>query len=136
MSWRFVLLVLLVLPGTALARNLTQEAVDFSAQDFETRWLHGPSDWWLSYEIPANSQMLPPQPTIRRYVQARDVAPAVNARQLTQADTLNGLQWSGSIRIVAQSAREYDFAKGWQPWQSRPMLVIYQIEKRNDQWKV
>jgi hypothetical protein len=137
MLWRLIFILLFVaFSGNAIAQNLAQEAVDFSAQDFAIRWLRGPSDWWIYYEIPANLQGLPLQPLIRRYVQAHDVAPTVDSRPLAQADVLNGLQWLGTISVIAESAREYDFTEGWQPWMSRATLAIYQLEKRSDQWTV
>jgi hypothetical protein len=92
MLWRLIFMLLLVaFSGNAIAQNLAQEAVDFSAENFAMGWLRGPGDWWVHYEIPANSLILPPQPLVRRFVQAHDVAPTVNSRPLTQADVLNGL---------------------------------------------
>jgi hypothetical protein len=66
-----------------------------SAQDFYPRWLNTPCGWWVYYEIPPTSQT---QPTIRRYVQATEVAPAVTEKALTQDDIANGLQFYGSAK--------------------------------------
>ena len=130
------ILLFAAISGNAIAQNLTQEAVDFCAQDFATRWLRGPSDWWIYYEIPANTQVLPIRPPLQRYVQARDVAPTVNSRPLTQADVLNGVQWSGTITVIAHGVREYDIMTGWQSWISRPTLAIYDLQRQNEQWNV
>jgi hypothetical protein len=135
MFWRFSFaLVLVLLPATAaLAQNLTQEAGNFSARDFSTRWLNTPSGWWVYYEVPATSQT---QPTIRRYVQATDVTPAVTEKALTQDDIASGLQFYGSVGVVSQFEREFDLAKGWLSPATGVTLATYLLEKRNDQWKV
>jgi hypothetical protein len=55
---------------------------------------------------------------------------------LCREGPLNGLQWFGTIDVVAQSVREYDLATGWQPWSGRSNLATYELAKRNDQWNV
>jgi hypothetical protein len=134
MIWRSLLaFAFLALPTTALAQNLTQEASDFSAQDFSTRWLKTPNGWWIFYEVSPVSQT---PPTIRRYVRANEVAPVVTQRALTQDDIANGLQFYGSVAVVSQSEREFDLAKGWLSPATGVTLATYEVEKQNGQWKV
>jgi hypothetical protein len=113
MFWRFSFaLVLVLLPTTTLAQNLTQEAGNFSAQDFYPRWLNTPCGWWVYYEVPPTSQT---QPTIRRYVQATEVAPAVTEKALTQDDIANGLQFMDQSALSANLSENSILRKSGSP---------------------
>jgi len=121
-----------------MAQNLVQEAVDFSAQNFEQSWLRGLSDWWIYYEIPGKARVpgYLPLAEARGYVQAHDVEPKVDPRPLSQADLDRGLQWLGTITVVARWKREFDLGNGWQPWNHDAILATYELAKRYDEWTV
>src|SRR4051794_19216787 len=49
------------------------------------------------------------------YFQYRNVSWTIRANQLTQADTMNGVQWQGMTTLRANQTREYTQG-AWQPW--------------------
>lgn len=51
---------------------------------------------------------------------------------LTQADSLNDVQWKGYSRFVVKSSRMYE--GGWQDWLARDYVYAVQLEKRSGKW--
>lgn len=65
----------------------------------------------------------------------RDLSIRIKPRQLTEADKLNGLQWSGDASLESKTSRELIKDK-WGPWkQGSIWLNSEKMEKINGQWK-
>lgn len=67
----------------------------------------------------------------------RNLRWTVTATPLTQADTLNGIQWMGSTSLVVEASRHWNENTGWQQWQQGIGFfdgVKLEVVKGNGTW--
>jgi hypothetical protein len=88
------------------------EAIQFAQKQLAEKWSERGASWYSS------------EPSIfvthgTLYIEARKVEPQVTPHELSEADKLNGVQWSGEVQYVFGTFREYDGgrAKEWTEWQ-------------------
>jgi hypothetical protein len=85
------------------------------------------------------------------YFQIRGVTHKVETWDLSEAETLNGLQWKGQVRFASRVCRKYEHVKDspqvpkWSEWENGGPLIngsvdilssyeSYQFTKKNGQW--
>lgn len=65
----------------------------------------------------------------------RDVSIRVKSRPLSDADRMNGIEWSGDANFDSKTSRVLTAGK-WGPWRDGSILLNSQkMEKINGQWK-
>jgi len=65
----------------------------------------------------------------------RDISIRIKPRTLSDADTMNGVQWSGNAYFDSKTSRVLTGDK-WSPWRNGSIYQNFeQMEKVNGQWK-
>lgn len=86
-------------------------------------------------------------------LQIKDRRPSVQAQSLSDADRLNGVQWSGSVAFRCSAARKFGFASnaggltamfggsgseynvGWNEWFTpEGAIAVYRLKKQRGKW--
>lgn len=66
--------------------------------------------------------------------QVRNVTFSVQARPITEADTLNNVQWKGAVRAKYSSERNWN--NTWDDWKTASEQLSMGFEKRNSRWSL
>jgi hypothetical protein len=121
---------------------LDQEAVALAEKGFLEMWTQVGDSWFTWFRYTNDSGNI-----FSHFVQTKTVTHEVTPDRLSEADTLNGLQWKGVVRFDGRAYREYQQVKDspqvpqWSEWAaSQPnlfdgnILPAYIFTKKNGQW--
>jgi hypothetical protein len=120
-------------PAKAQGTNLNAKATEIAWSDFtENRFLSHNGNYYTHFSIPPKTDQDKP---VSRIIEAKGVYPYTTPRVLSSTDSSSGIEWQGTIKILASAAREYDPSVGWKEWVDHPTLMIYQVERKNGAWR-
>lgn len=112
------------------AQNLDAEARAEVQKHFERFWIQRDDSWFgIVTEFPEGSD----------HIQAKGIKFDVRSRgPASEADRLNGVDWSGDVEVYARVARRRHGAS-WGEWESGTekgvfLYYYYKVEKRNGKW--
>lgn len=120
--------------------TLDQEAVALAEKDFLEPWTQVGDSWFTWWR----------GKTFSAFIQIRGVTHKVKPESLSEAETLNGLQWKGEVRFFSRIYREYyqiigePQAPQWSDWRDGEpapggewlLLPSYRLTKKNGQWTI
>lgn len=71
------------------------------------------------------------------YSEIRGLSVSVRSNGITEADSLNGFEWSGNIFINCDTIRDFNAFRGWSQWQSgcAGLTTSSSIEVPLSKWK-
>lgn len=106
---------------------------------------------WARVWIQQDDLWITQAKTLPFLFQIKTRRPKVDAKPLSEADHLNGVQWVGTVSFSARAQREFWFqaeggsmgtgenqhSKGWSDWQrSTVEISSFDLTKKNGQWIV
>ena len=140
-------------PAPTKAETLSNEACEFARADFEKHWSKYGDDWlcrvlghehgyWGDTEkkVPANDM----------YQERKGLRTVYDPKPVTEADSLNGVEWHGDVWFTFSAVRTYypvdiqqAFSrpaqkKGWTDWtsdESGEQFWCLHLEKRQGKWQ-
>ena len=129
-SISFVLLLTLLVGMSCSKRdNLTDEAVKKVDEIvFEKYFLREGNDWYSKSNA--------------GFIQIKVVNIISSCRNLTEADKLNNVEWSGYVTLECSSVRDYNLnINSWDSWRDTKVLGDFKslkvrIEKIKDKWEI
>jgi len=124
---------------------LDQEAVALAQKAFSETWTQVGDSWFVFHQWRITDY----REYESKFIQIKGVTFRVRSAALSEADTLNGFQWKGSVVVFFRIRRDYRLGEsptrqwsGWEDAKDNGELWIasyqrhYSIVKKNGQWEV
>jgi len=123
---------------------LDQEAGALAEKAFSETWTQVGDSWFIFHQWRIQDRF--------KFIQIKGVTFQVRSKALSEADTLNGLQWKGDVEVFIRIQRDYNLednlekprARQWSDWSDAPdgrlvvgqNYAIYNLERKNGQWTI
>jgi hypothetical protein len=120
--------------------TLDQEALALAEKGFLEPWTQVGDSWFTWWRRTGN---ISGGETSSCFIQIRGLTNKVEPQRLSEAETLNGLQWKGEVQFLSRIYRKYRLeVSQWSDWtDGQPgfveiLLPIYHLTKKNGQWTI